>query len=699
LSFLTPLYILGAFAIAAPIIFHLIRRMPRGEVSFSSLMFLSPTPPRMTRRSRIENWLLLLLRSAAVLLLALAFARPFLRQAALLGIGDSESRRVAILIDTSASLRRGDLWNRAIEQATQAIGSSRPGDDLAVLSFDTQTRTLMSFEESESLDPARRQAVARSRLSGLSPSWGATQTGQALIDAVSLLQDVKDTTADNARAPRQVILVTDLQRGSHLEALGGFEWPPDVELLVKSVADDSPNASLQGLGDSATSTPDEKAEAGEIRVRVANELGASTEQFKLAWEGSTDQPTPVYVPPGESRVVRLKQPPKATTLRLEGDAHSFDNLLYLTQSATRESTVLYVGPDAPDDPAGLLYYLSLVCQDQSDQKVTIRAIEPDTPILGSPGESIPLVVVGGSPSAANIQQIRRLAEAGAVVLLVIRNPDQATAFSSLIGLAEIKIEEAKVAKDVMLGEIDFGHPLFAPLAAPQFNDFTKIHFWKYRHIDIGESAGIRALARFENQDPAILEKLLGKGTLILLTTSWVPADSQLARSSKFVALMAGLLKQGGLEADMLKPLRVGDSLALDPIASDAAPVTIREPSGSLVELSHGATVFSNTDEPGVYVLQSAAEPRSFAVNLDPSEGQTAPLDIESLEQLGCRLADSSPILIDPDHARQLRNAELEGRQKIWRWLIVAAIGILILETLLASRNPRPRQATAEAALS
>ena len=59
MSFLTPLYILGLAAVAAPIVFHLIRRSPKGDVPFSSLMFLSPTPPRLTRRSRLDNWLLL----------------------------------------------------------------------------------------------------------------------------------------------------------------------------------------------------------------------------------------------------------------------------------------------------------------------------------------------------------------------------------------------------------------------------------------------------------------------------------------------------------------------------------------------------------------------------------------------------------------------------------------------------------------
>ena len=53
-------------------------------------MFLAPTPPRLTRRSRLDNILLLLLRASALALLALAFARPFLREPVSLNFGDVE---------------------------------------------------------------------------------------------------------------------------------------------------------------------------------------------------------------------------------------------------------------------------------------------------------------------------------------------------------------------------------------------------------------------------------------------------------------------------------------------------------------------------------------------------------------------------------------------------------------------------------
>jgi len=44
----------------------------------------------------------------------------------------------------------------------------------------------------------------------------------------------------------------------------------------------------------------------------------------------------------------------------------------------------------------------------------------------------------------------------------------------------------------------------------------------------------------------------------------------------------------------------------------------------------------------------------------------------------------------------MQSAELESRQQFWRWLILAAILVLILETWLAGRLSRPRLARAEA---
>src|SRR5690349_2367998 len=127
MSLLAPLYIAGVLAIGLPIIFHLILRSPQGRQDFSSLMFLTPSPPALTRRSRLTNIVLLILRAAALALLAFAFARPFFRHDADASANQPAARRIALLVDTSASMRRGDLWAQAARQVEQALADVTPG--------------------------------------------------------------------------------------------------------------------------------------------------------------------------------------------------------------------------------------------------------------------------------------------------------------------------------------------------------------------------------------------------------------------------------------------------------------------------------------------------------------------------------------------------------------------------------------------
>ena len=136
MSFLAPLFMLGALAVLGPLIAHLIRRTTRDVTPFSSLMFLQPTPPRVTRRSRLENLWLLLLRCLVVVLLAAAFARPFLRKKNDALAHAAAGRRLLILLDTSASMRRPPLWSQAQEKARELLRATEPGDEAAVVAFD-----------------------------------------------------------------------------------------------------------------------------------------------------------------------------------------------------------------------------------------------------------------------------------------------------------------------------------------------------------------------------------------------------------------------------------------------------------------------------------------------------------------------------------------------------------------------------------
>jgi uncharacterized membrane protein len=105
MAFLAPLFFAGLLALAVPILVHLTHKERKDVVVFPSLMFLSKIPYQAVRRQRIRHWLLFALRCLALILLALAFARPFLNRASaatpVRGLG---ARELVILLDRSYSM-------------------------------------------------------------------------------------------------------------------------------------------------------------------------------------------------------------------------------------------------------------------------------------------------------------------------------------------------------------------------------------------------------------------------------------------------------------------------------------------------------------------------------------------------------------------------------------------------------------------
>ena len=127
-------------------------------------MFLRPTPPRLTRRSRLEHLLLLLLRCAVICLLAaglcaaLSSSRPCPSARA-----PAPAKRIVVLVDTSASMRAGEPLGRG---ARQGRGGAAPGRRRRTrwrCSPSTGRLTpLVTFEQWTATAAGERVALARS---------------------------------------------------------------------------------------------------------------------------------------------------------------------------------------------------------------------------------------------------------------------------------------------------------------------------------------------------------------------------------------------------------------------------------------------------------------------------------------------------------------------------------------------------------
>ena len=686
MSFLAPLFLLGALAIAGPIIFHLIRRTTREVTPFSSLMFLQPTPPRVTRKSRLENLWLLLLRCVVLALLAIGFARPFFHSAHSTPRAGDSGRRIVLLVDVSASMRRAQLWDGARAQADAWLRKTNPADEVAVCTFDRTVQTLLTFAEWKSMRVDERAAVAARRLAATSPGWGATHLDTALVRAAELLDEV----AEEAVPQGEIVVISDLQEGSRLASLQGYEWARGLEVSLEPVrAKDEENAGLQWISETEEAGP--TADNAPLRVRVATTTPAKREQFHLRWGDAANtaaaQALDIYVPAGQSRVVRPPpQPPdRALPLRLSGDDNEFDNTLFILPSERTQVPLLFLGQDLEDDPRGSLYYLLRGFPKTQRENVEISAHRSDAAVPAFQLQQAQLLVLGDGVPETALSSARQFAREGKIVLAPLTSVASGQTVAQLLEVPQMKVDEAQVRDYALFAQIDFQHPLFAPFADPRFSDFTKIHFWKYRRIDVAPLTGARTIARFDNGDPAIVQTPLGKGTVIIFASSWRPADSQLALSSKFVPLLHAVLEQSSNLPLRKAQYFIGDEVPLPP---GTQPLTIHKPDGT--ELSgEPASVFRGTDQPGIYTVSPGA--LRFVVNLAPEESRTTPLTIERFASLGVpvrRLAQTSPVENAQREARA-QAADLEARQKFWRWLIIGALGVLLLETLLAQKLSRP----------
>jgi len=699
MSFLTPLFMLGALAVAGPLIFHLIRRTTRERTVFSSLMFLRPTPPRLTHRSRLEHLLLLLLRCLALALLALGFARPFLRRTAPTDATPGQARRIAVLVDESASMRRAGLWPEARARVEAVLRKTTPADQVAVYTFGRQVSPLVSFEEWKNALAGERIGLVMSRLAAVNPGWTSTHLGNALISAAEALADA-DGEKKVPAGPREIVLVSDLQAGSALDSLQAYDWPKGLQLDVQALPARNPtNAGLQLVADS----PDADREATPaVRVRVSNAADSVREQFKVGWSrpDGTDfagAAIDVYVPPGQSRVIAVPVPAGVTGLQkimLRGDDEDFDNTVYVMPPAKQKLSVLYLGADAADDIHEPLFFLQRAVPDNPHLTVRVVTQAPDAPLAPAIAQEARIYFVTGPMNAATAAELRDQMLAGKTVVFAPKSADAAAALGQLLALPGLGLEDVQPANYAMLAEIDFQHPLFAPFADPRFSDFTKIHVWKYRRVNAAAIPGARILAKFDSGDPALLEIPAGKGRLLALMTGWNPDDSQLAVSSKFVPLLYSILELGGGLASQSTQIVVGDPVPLGDVGTAGEATTVRLPDGTTTTLAAGTQNFTGTLQPGIYEFSTGARMLRVAVNLDPAESRTAPLPADQLERYGAPGPQAAP---DPVQAARrealLQGEEAESRQKLWRWFIGATLAVLLFESVLAGWTARRQTRT------
>ena len=689
----------------------------------SSLMFLDPTPPRLTRQSSIDQWLLLLIRATAIALLAFAFTRPFWNIP-----GDIDADRIGsqkmLLIDTSASMRREGLWKAAVQRAEQVIRQAGPTDAISVYQFDSSLRPLVAIDSVLQTPASQRQQQAIAALHGVAPTWLHTDLGLSLLTAADLLQTDWDSSSDSNVTSSEIIVVTDFQNGSEVERLAEYAWPASCKVRIERVesgANGNARAILLTAEESNGSNrlPDGKEgrsrlsggiieapktnDAEKLRVRVTNTSNANSDALRLQWLDELFRPiehfaTACQVPSGSSLTVRIPVPPTGSlALQLEGDNSDFDNRYYMSRSEPIQSRLLCVeaGSRAPDESLG--YFLSQLPMSDAARTVTFQSREPASQEPWPSAENTPLIVASHDLSSSDLDGLANYLNQGGNLLWVWDSVasvksgvsqskpfDYTVGLEKLSGLSDFKVSEAEVRQYAMLESIDFKHPLFADLSDSKFNDFSKIRFWKHRRLETQQHDAWRILAKFDDGSPALICKEHGTGKLWILMAGWQPSESQLALSTKFVPFISSLYRMATPVIQDPSSYRVGMSLeipsdhrVLDPTGNEVNRDGLDEKTSKMI-------VFS---EPGIYrrIVPNGTE-SLLAVNLVESESNTSVGSLERLEKLGVVMTDRNSTIKDDASRRQLRAVELESQQGWWRWVIVGVLGIIGLESLLCIRK-------------
>ncbi len=211
MTFLTPFMLWGAMAAGIPVAIHLFFRSRYRTVPWAAMKFLLTSVEQTSRRLKFQELILLLLRMAVLILLALAFARPI--SSMLKGTGRGEAVDAVFVFDTSFSMGASDGENktrldRAKAQASHILDELPPHSTIQILTCAGKRKALLGPRTPANLDQARdilTKDLELDHLStnlalGVEEAYGVLQRGQASNKEFYLFSDMQKNGFDEQPA-------------------------------------------------------------------------------------------------------------------------------------------------------------------------------------------------------------------------------------------------------------------------------------------------------------------------------------------------------------------------------------------------------------------------------------------------------------------------------------------------------------------
>lgn len=654
---LAPWFLLGLAGLALPVWLHRFAKQTEQKQMFASSMFLEPAEIRRSRRHELRYWLLLLLRLLLLALLVLAFAAPMWRSKVAAGAGGNTLH--VIVMDTSMSMQREEVWERAQRRAQELIDGLRGSSRAMLVAGDHRLRVMV--EPVFSGDAGRLRAAVQQ----LRPGFSRLDYGALVAGSVAWPAGPGETM--------QLHLISDLQQSASPLRFADLSPPPGVRLVLEDV----------GAGEAAAT--------GNARVVSAQEDPRTPGTIEVRLEGdpaAIDKRTLVVEVNGQQRERRQLTSASATAVervalgelpvgehrlmaRLEpADVLPADDARYALLRRV-EPKVLVIAADVNGDDAR---YFGAALQALARPRFAVETSLPGALTTRQLSDFAAIVVSdAGLLNEAAANALTEYVRGGGAALMTLgaRAAQQRQVPVSGAKLAGGSARSAS-ERPARIAGIEQSHAVLREPGA-----WLRIRF--FRHVAVEPPSDARTLLAFENGTPLMLEQDLGEGRMLLFASPLDRRWNDLAIHPLFVRFVA--------EATAwLAGARFDAASATVGAPLDAS--SLRRGGGQVFDPRGERTAMLTGDEQGLrflpemagfYEVRGGGRSDFIAVNVDPRESVLAPLDEGARERwLALQRA--------PGEGNQsvAQGSSTERLVPIWFWLLLAAVALAFAEPLVAN---------------
>ena len=716
-GFSNPLLLWGLLAAAAPILIQLLLRRRDRVVAWAAQIYLRKAVEKQARRMRLESLLLMLLRTLMIALAALALAGPQFGTAVTTPSVPAPTHTI-LLVDTSLSMTTREAGQsrlgRARQIAREIVQGGAPGDTTEVLRI---TEALSPFVVR---GPSLDVSDTVERIDQLSATDEAGAIAAALETLLQRTAQVPDSSST------RVVVLSDFQKTNWLpgsdeirkriqEALRELARRADLHLVAVTDVD-STNVAITRL----------ETEEGTAGLGAAIPLTVTLQNFGtaqaedrtlvLTLDGEICEQQQVTIPADGSIDVTFHCTPRQAgelvlTASIDEDALTADDTRQLVVNVRDQLNVLLVnGRAAPTPIARATGFVELVlgaaagpAGSTAGPPIVTETIEHGQ-LISTDLSRFDVVVLCDVP-LVTLNEIelldRHLRRGGGVIVGMGPQVDlrgyESTLFDAEQGLLPARVPRTVDATQSGEGWFrfdpgDYQHPVLQPFRGNEDSGLLTTRIDRYTVLEPTDGVDVQIPLHFETGDPALLERRVGRGRLVVIPTSLDDAWGNWPLWPSYLPMILRLTRYAAAGTTQTPSLTVGDSIHVEADTTAAAPpvATLTSPAGtqtvlSLDEQSKTPLLISPpTAWRGLYEVRFADEPDHidrFAVNPPPIESDTTVATEQELaRQLLADTRFEYATMWEPDVDRGETAGEVTDRAATTLLLVVA--GLMIVELLL-----------------